>query len=307
MQRHISLIGIAALVLSLSGCPFKKQPPPVPQQGQAPTVQPEPTPLPPAPEAAETQSPPPPQASKLGEIASKRNSARLDPAAKTSLDEVAQRLQRETDSRAVIVGFADPKELKSTKLAAQRAASAKEYLAKEKGIDPSRIETRTSSTSGMKAETWIVPRGASFSEPDTEVVTVPVTKPPSPPHAPPPAPTQGQQQTQVPAPPAPAPTKTSKLIIQEASPSNSPGELAAGVGLDDPSSRAKQTTEQLLQSTQTNLNSINRPLNPGEQAMVAQIKDYMAQSRKATADSDNVRAHNLALKAQLLSDELVKH
>ena len=40
--------------------------------------------------------------------------------------------------------------------------------------------------------------------------------------------------------------------------------------------------------------------------MVAQIKDYMAQSRKATADSDSVRAHNLALKARLLSDELVK-
>ena len=41
--------------------------------------------------------------------------------------------------------------------------------------------------------------------------------------------------------------------------------------------------------------------------MVAQIKDYMAQSRKATKDSDTVRAHNLALKARLLSDELVKH
>lgn len=41
--------------------------------------------------------------------------------------------------------------------------------------------------------------------------------------------------------------------------------------------------------------------------MVAQIKDYMAQSRKATADADHVRAHNLALKARLLSDELVKH
>ena len=76
--------------------------------------------------------------------------------------------------------------------------------------------------------------------------------------------------------------------------------------MEDASPRSKQTTEQLLQSAQTNLNSINRPLSPEEQAMVAQIKDYMAQSRKATADSDSVRAHNLALKARLLSDELVK-
>ncbi|HYY69629.1 MAG TPA: hypothetical protein VE734_07845, partial [Terriglobales bacterium] len=59
--------------------------------------------------------------------------------------------------------------------------------------------------------------------------------------------------------------------------------------------------------TQANLNSINRSLSSDEQAMVAQIKDYMAQSRKASADSDSVRAHNLALKARLLSDELVKH
>ena len=119
------------------------------------------------------------------------------------------------------------------------------------------------------------------------------------------APPQGQQQTQ--AAPAPAPTQTSKLVIQEGGAPSSQGQLAAGAGLEDSSPRSKQTTEQLLQSAQANLNSINRPLSPEEQAMVAQIKDYMAQSRKATADSDTVRAHNLALKARLLSDELVKH
>lgn len=305
MKHQLSWIGIAGLVVSLCGCPFRKQPPPVPQQGQAPTVQPE-VPPPPAPTSVETHPLPPPQAIKLSEIAAKRNSARLDTPAKAALDEVAKGLEREPDSRAVIVGFAEPRELKSANLAAQRAASAKEYLAKEKGIDSSRIETRTSSTSGMKAETWIVPSGASFTEPDTEVVTVPVTKTPSPPHAPAAVPSQGQQ-TQSAATPAPPPTKTSKLIIQEGNPPNSPGPLAAGVGGNDSSSHAKQTTEQLLQAAQGNLNGINRPLSPDEQAMVAQIKDYMTQAHKATDDSDTVRAHNLALKAYLLSDELVKH
>ncbi len=122
--------------------------------------------------------PPPPQASKLNEITFKRNSARVDNTAKAILDDVALRLQREADSHAVIVGFADPKERKPETLAAERAANAKAYLTKEKGIDPSRIETRTGSGGGMKAEIWIVPAGATFNEPGTTVVTTPPTKAP---------------------------------------------------------------------------------------------------------------------------------
>ena len=122
--------------------------------------------------------PPPPQASKLNEIAFKRNSARVDNSAKAVLDDVALRLQREADSRGVVVGFADPAERKSSTLAAERTANAKEYLSKEKGIDPSRIETRTGSGGGMKAEIWIVPAGATFNEPGTEVVNVSPTKAP---------------------------------------------------------------------------------------------------------------------------------
>ncbi len=210
MKRQLSLIGIAVLVLSLSGCPFKKKQPPVPQQGQAPTIAaPEPAPPPPA-QPAEAQPPAPP--------------AETQPAKTETTAEKPQ-----------------PKKKPSPKKPA--------------------------------------------------------------------APAQTQQPAQASAtPPAPAPPKTtSKLVIQEGGAPNSQGQLAAGVGLEDSSSRSKQTTEQLLQSTQTNLNSINRPLSPEEQAMVAQIKDYMAQSVKATKDSDTVRAHNLALKAHLLSDELVKH
>ena len=207
MKRQLSLLGIAALVLSLPGCPFKKKQPPVPQQAQAPAAQPEPAPPPPVEPPAETPPPAPEKPSEKTETTAEK-----------------------------------PK-----------------------------------------------PKKPSARKPAT-----------------PPTTTQGQQQTQTPT-PAPAPTQTSKLIIQEGSTPNSQGQLAAGVGMEDSSPRSKQTTEQLLQSTQANLNSINRPLSPEEQAMVAQIKDYMAQSRKATADADTVRAHNLALKARLLSDELVKH
>lgn len=118
-----------------------------------------------------------PQAS-MNEIAFARNSARVDNTAKAILDDVALRLQRDADARAVIVGFADPKELKPEKLAAERAANAKEYLVKEKGIDAGRIEIRTGSGGGMKAEIWFVPAGASFTEAGTTVVTTPPTKAP---------------------------------------------------------------------------------------------------------------------------------
>jgi len=121
--------------------------------------------------------PPPPQASK-NEITFKHNSARVDNTAKAILDDVALRLQREADAHAVIVGFAEPKELKPAKLAAERAANAKAYLTKEKGIDPGRIEIRTGSGGGMKAEIWFVPAGATFDEAGTTVVTTPPTKAP---------------------------------------------------------------------------------------------------------------------------------
>lgn len=40
--------------------------------------------------------------------------------------------------------------------------------------------------------------------------------------------------------------------------------------------------------------------------MLNQIRDYMNQSRQAIAENDLDRAHNLAMKAHLLCDELVK-
>lgn len=66
------------------------------------------------------------------------------------------------------------------------------------------------------------------------------------------------------------------------------------------------TTEQLLQSTEASLNGIKRQLSTDEQAVVAQIRDYMNQSRQATKANDLTRAYNLALKARLLSDDLAK-
>jgi hypothetical protein len=40
--------------------------------------------------------------------------------------------------------------------------------------------------------------------------------------------------------------------------------------------------------------------------MRTQIKEFINQSRKATTENDPARAHILAVKARLLSDDLVK-
>ncbi|MFZ0420239.1 MAG: hypothetical protein WAM04_19200 [Candidatus Sulfotelmatobacter sp.] len=67
------------------------------------------------------------------------------------------------------------------------------------------------------------------------------------------------------------------------------------------------TTEQLTAATEENLKKIGgRELKPGEQEMVSQIKQFMEQAKSAVTEGDLNRGHNLAVKARLLSDELVK-
>ena len=62
----------------------------------------------------------------------------------------------------------------------------------------------------------------------------------------------------------------------------------------------------MLDSTEKSLKSLNHNLSHDEETMVTQIKSYVTQSRKATSDGDFERAYNLAKKAQLLADALVK-
>lgn len=114
--------------------------------------------------------PPPPQASKIGEIVfpNAKKPWRVDNTAKAILDDVALRLQREPDAKAVVVGYFDPAEKGGAKLAEQRAVNTKAYLTDEKGIDPNRIEVRTGTAGGNRAEIYLVPQGATFSAEGTQ-------------------------------------------------------------------------------------------------------------------------------------------
>jgi len=116
------------------------------------------------------QPPPPPQATKVGECGyTKAGVARFDNLCKRVGDDVALRLKNEPNAKVVIVGYADPKEPRSAKLAQQRADLAKAYLG-EKGIDASRGTTRVGQASTEKGsekenrrvEFIFVPEGATY-------------------------------------------------------------------------------------------------------------------------------------------------
>jgi len=73
----------------------------------------------------------------------------------------------------------------------------------------------------------------------------------------------------------------------------------------DPSQRQK--SGQLLTATEANLkNLLSKKLTPDEVATVSQIRLFMGQSRAALDAGDLTQGYNLALKANVLSEEFNK-
>jgi len=114
------------------------------------------------------------QPSKFGVIEFKhdvKRPTRVDNEAKGELDRYADALAAAPDVKGVVVGYAAATEDKdSTSFASQRAVNTKDYLTKEKGLDPARIEPRTGSGGDQKVELWIIPAGASLAAEGTTVV-----------------------------------------------------------------------------------------------------------------------------------------
>jgi hypothetical protein len=119
----------------------------------------------------ENPPPPPPQATKLNECTypNVKKPWRVDNTCKAALDDVALKLQQDSDAKLVVVGNADPSE-KRKDLAAERAVDVKAYISggeAKQNIDPSRIETRTGNAGTGTSEHWIVPAGATFPNADS--------------------------------------------------------------------------------------------------------------------------------------------
>jgi outer membrane protein OmpA-like peptidoglycan-associated protein len=116
------------------------------------------------------QPPPPPQAVKVGDCSyGKPGSSRVDNVCKRVLDDVALRLKNDPNAKLVITGYADKHEPKAAKLADTRADLARKYLG-EKGIDASRVSTRTGTASmekgaekeNRRVDFTFVPEGATY-------------------------------------------------------------------------------------------------------------------------------------------------
>jgi hypothetical protein len=145
----------------------------------------------------------------------------------------------------------------------------------------------------------------------------PVVQPQTPPA---PQPTQPTPET---AKPKPTPTKRhhhkkktpttadegpKKVVVRNGSTTEPTAQIAPGGLSKQQASNQAQSTTQLLTNTNTNLQKLSaRQLNASQQDTVKQIRTYMDQAKTATDAGDLQRAYNLAFKAHLLSDDLLKH
>jgi hypothetical protein len=97
-----------------------------------------------------------------------------------------------------------------------------------------------------------------------------------------------------------------KVVVKEGSTPDPTIQLSTGPNKQQAPQQV-QNTNQLLAATDENLKkAAGRQLNSNQQEMVKQIHMYMEQSKAATESGDLVSARNLAIKAQLLSQEIVK-
>jgi outer membrane protein OmpA-like peptidoglycan-associated protein len=113
--------------------------------------------------------PPPPMASKINQCDFRAlNSARVDNVCKRLLDDVALRLQNDPRATVVIVGYADPRERQPGTLAGTRASNAVNYLATDRGVDRTRMSTRTGTgqagagAANRRVDIIWVPAGATY-------------------------------------------------------------------------------------------------------------------------------------------------
>lgn len=108
------------------------------------------------------------------------------------------------------------------------------------------------------------------------------------------------------APPEPAATAATQQIAASGQPSAaSPiGQLSSAGGNTSPADR--ESIAKMIDSTANGLKGIKRPLSATEQKTAAQIRAFLEHARASLAGNDVEGAHTLAVKAQLLLEELTK-
>ncbi len=99
------------------------------------------------------------------------------------------------------------------------------------------------------------------------------------------------------------PNEPKKVVVSNGSTAEPVIQISSG----NSNSQDANSTNSLLDATGSNLKKISgRQLSSAQQDMAKQIRAYMEQSRAASGMGDEQGAHNLAFKAHLLSEELLK-
>jgi len=103
-----------------------------------------------------------------------------------------------------------------------------------------------------------------------------------------------------------APSQSGKVVVRNGGAKEGTSEIAPGLSKEQ-ELHNRENTSQLLSTTDANLKKIaGQQLTPVQQSMVEKIHTYMNQSKAASSAGDLNRAHTLAFKAHLLSDEVAK-
>jgi len=108
-------------------------------------------------------------------------------------------------------------------------------------------------------------------------------------------------------PDVPAGNAPSKTVIRNGGTAEPTVDLSSRVNQNQASHQLDETNQQLM-TADANLKKIaGRQLSANQQDTVKQIRSYMEQARTAATGGDVQAAHNLAVKANLLSAELAGH
>jgi len=102
------------------------------------------------------------------------------------------------------------------------------------------------------------------------------------------------------------PKESSIVVIRNGGTLDAQGQISLST-TDQQTLEKRKNTEALLNAAITDLKQVSgKQLNPTQQDMVKQIHNYIARSKDATKTGDIQGANVLAVKAHLLSQELVK-
>jgi hypothetical protein len=111
-------------------------------------------------------------------------------------------------------------------------------------------------------------------------------------------------------PPVPTPVppkKPRRVVVREGGASEPVAQIVTGMTVEEASSERREA-EKFLDAAEENLRRVTgRTLDAQQQETISQIHNYVEHARSALKEGDISRGHTLALKANLLADDLVKH